>query len=107
MSSSRQGLTSIELCAGAGGQALGLEQAGFEHKALVEIDPVACETLRNNRPNWNVRQMDLAYFASDLQPRAYGKVDLLAAGVPCPPFSVAGEQLGHEDERDLFPLALE
>ena len=45
--------TSIEICAGAGGQAVGLEQAGFEHLALVEIEPVACNTLRLNRPKWN------------------------------------------------------
>jgi DNA (cytosine-5)-methyltransferase 1 len=100
-------LTSIEICAGAGGQALGLEQAGFKHAALVEIDPVACQTLRTNRPTWNVRQMDLQDFAETLTGNEYGAVDLLAGGVPCPPFSVAGAQLGHEDERDLFPTALE
>lgn len=98
---------SIEICAGAGGQALGLEQAGFKHVALVEIDPIACQTLRSNRPNWNIRQMDLLEFAKDLSPDDYGEIDLLAGGVPCPPFSVAGAQLGHEDDRDLFPIALE
>jgi DNA (cytosine-5)-methyltransferase 1 len=91
--------TSIEICAGAGGQALGLEQAGFDHVALVEIEHLACETLRANRPHWNVIEGDVREFsASDT-----GSVDLLAGGVPCPPFSIAGKQLGKHDERDLFP----
>lgn len=97
------GFKSIEICAGAGGQALGLEQAGFEHLALVEIDKAACSTLRLNRPSWNVLEEDIhAFDAVEYD----GKVDLLAGGVPCPPFSVAGKQLGAEDERDLFPEAL-
>ena len=96
------GLTSLEICAGAGGQALGLEQAGFEHTCLVEIEKAACETLRLNRPNWKVLEQDVRnFFARDLQ-----GVDLLAGGVPCPPFSKAGKQLGHTDERDLFPEAI-
>ena len=93
---------SIEICAGAGGQALGLEQAGFRHAALVEIDPDACATLRNNRPAWNVIECDIHSFSA----HPYTDIDLLAGGVPCPPFSAAGKQLGHEDERDLFPEAL-
>ncbi|MDR1569172.1 MAG: DNA cytosine methyltransferase [Oscillospiraceae bacterium] len=95
-------MRSIEICAGAGGQALGLEQAGFQHAALVEIDADACATLRKNRPHWNVINGDIKAFSS----RLYANIDLLAGGVPCPPFSVAGKQLGHEDERDLFPEAL-
>src|SRR4029077_12066002 len=66
-----------------------------------------CQTLQLNRPHWNVRQMDLRNFVQDLTADTYGSIDLVAGGVPCPPFSVAGAQLGHEDERDLFPLALE
>jgi DNA (cytosine-5)-methyltransferase 1 len=93
---------SIEICAGAGGQALGLEQAGFNHIALVEIEQVACETLLLNRPSWNVIQKDLHSFSA----KEYSNIDLLAGGVPCPPFSIAGKQLGHRDERDLFPQAL-
>jgi len=94
---------SLEICAGSGGQALGFEQAGFEHVALVEIEHVACQTLRTNRPHWNVIEGDLRYFrATEFK----GAVDLLAGGVPCPPFSVAGKQLGDLDERDLFPEAL-
>jgi len=98
--------TSVEVCAGAGGQAVGLEAAGFEHLALVEIDPDACETLRRNRPKWNVVQRDLHHFRpwEHLGPVV---VDLLAGGVPCPPFSAAGRQLGRDDERDLFPVVLD
>lgn len=95
-------LTTVEICAGAGGQALGLEQAGFHPLALVEIDPHCCASLRLNRPHWNVLQQDLSTF--DGTP--FGEVDLLAGGLPCPPFSVAGKQLGKEDERNLFPEAL-
>ena len=96
-------LNSIEICAGAGGQALGLEQAGFEHVALVEIEPPACSTLRLNRPGWNIIEGDVHEFSAEPYK---GTVDLLAGGVPCPPFSVAGKQLGSADERDLFPEAL-
>ena len=95
-------MRSIEICAGAGGQALGLEQAGFDHTALVEIDENACMTLRHNRPKWNVIESDVKSFSAV----KYNNIDLLSGGVPCPPFSVAGKQLGHEDERDLFPEAL-
>lgn len=96
-------LTCVEICAGGGGQALGLEQAGFEPLALVEIDGPSCDTLRANRPKWNVIQGDVTKFDA----RQYlGKVDLFAGGVPCPPFSVAGKQLGENDERDLFPTAI-
>jgi DNA (cytosine-5)-methyltransferase 1 len=96
-------LKSIEICAGAGGQALGLEKAGFDHLALVEIEPLACKTLLHNRPDWNVIEGDVKTFTTI---KYKGQVDLFAGGVPCPPFSVAGKQLGHLDERDLFPEAL-
>lgn len=95
-------LTALELCAGAGGQALGIEAAGFEHVALVELSPHACKTLRHNRPEWNVLQEDLNTF--DATP--YAGVDLVCGGLPCPPFSKAGKQLGSDDERNLFPAAI-
>ena len=95
-------LTSLEICAGAGGQAIGLEMAGFEHIAVVEIESNACATLRANRPNWRVIEQDLRSFSA----HEFKGVDLLAGGVPCPPFSIAGKQLGSDDERDLFPTAL-
>ncbi|MDR1315777.1 MAG: DNA cytosine methyltransferase [Spirochaetales bacterium] len=93
---------SIELCAGAGGQALGLEKAGFEHIELLEIDHNACNTLCFNRPQWQVVEGDIR----DYSPKPAVEIDLLAGGVPCPPFSMAGKQLGSKDERDLFPEAL-
>ena len=99
-----QRLTSLELCAGAGGQALGLEQAGFEHVALFENDAHACNTLRLNRPEWRVEEHDL------FQPFDFAQfrgVDLLAGGLPCPPFSAAGKQLGEQDERNLFTRGVE
>lgn len=112
----QQTLTSLEICSGAGGQALGLEKAGFGHAAVVEIDPWAAATLRANRPEWTVvgppegsrkladgQDGDVRVF--DAKPYR-GQIDLFAGGVPCPPFSKAGKQLGHEDERDLFPEAL-
>jgi DNA (cytosine-5)-methyltransferase 1 len=102
-----QDLTSVEVCAGAGGQALGLESAGFEHQACVEIDPQACETLRMNRPAWNVIEGDLRSLVSERALADYAGCTLLAGGVPCPPFSLAGKQLGADDERDLFPAMLE
>lgn len=96
------GLSSIEICAGAGGQALGLEQAGFDHVSLVELDTAACQTLRINRNHWHVTEGDICHYSAE----KWKGVELLAGGVPCPPFSKAGKQLGSEDERDLFPEAI-
>lgn len=90
------------MCAGAGGQAVGLEAAGFEHCSLVELDRHACATLRFNRPSWTVHEQDLNVFDG----RPFRGIDLLAGGLPCPPFSRAGKQLGDEDERNLFPAAI-
>ncbi len=96
----------VEICAGAGGQSLGLEVAGFEHELAIELDPDAVNTLRCNRPHWKVAQGDAA---SPLvwNPGRYEGIDLLAGGVPCPPFTIAGKQLGATDERDLFAWAIE
>jgi len=96
----------VEICAGAGGQSLGLELAGFEHELAVELDPNACATLRANRPHWKVAQGDVASPAI-WSPADYAGIDLLAGGVPCPPFTIAGKQLGAADERDLFAWAIE
>lgn len=93
----------IELFAGAGGLALGLEKAGFETIGLVEFDKSAAETLKYNRPNWNVIHDDIASISSqDLE--AYfnikkGELDLLSGGAPCQSFSYAGKRLGLEDTR--------
>lgn len=94
--------TVFEICAGAGGQAIGLEAAGFDCVAAVELDSHACTTLRTNRPQWNVIEGDVR----QVDGTPYRGVDLLAGGVPCPPFSIAGKQLGSNDERDLFPEAI-
>lgn len=96
-------LTSVEICAGAGGQALGLERAGFHHEAAFELDPHAHATLMANRPTWNPVLADVR----TVQGKQFKGIDLFAGGVPCPPFSVAGRQLGSDDDRDLFPAALE
>jgi DNA (cytosine-5)-methyltransferase 1 len=95
-------LSSLEICAGAGGQALGLENAGFSHVAAIEYDGSAWETLKLNRPEWKPRLADVREVDGTL----YRGIDLFAGGVPCPPFSIAGKQLGESDERDLFPTAL-
>ena len=79
-------MQSIELCAGAGGQALGLEKANFEHEALVEIDGHCCKTLCLNRPKWNVIEDDLRKFKD--RAGDYAGVELVAGGLPCPPFSI-------------------
>lgn len=99
------------MCAGAGGQALGLHNAGFQHSVLVEIDAHACETLRRNNEQLNlgwgeIYAGDLNKFLKDRAAEFAGQIDLVAGGVPCPPFSKAGKQLGRADERDLFPTAL-
>jgi DNA (cytosine-5)-methyltransferase 1 len=99
---SSSSLTSLELCAGAGGQALGYEQAGIEHVALIEVDPHACNTLRLNRPNWRVFEGDLNLFEG----APFKGVDIISGGLPCPPFSIAGKQLGENDERNLFPAMI-
>ena len=116
MTSAERQFTSIEICAGAGGQAVGLHNARFKHLALIEIDENAVATLKRNvggNPQWNgckVIQGDL----TKIDPRKLrlqlglerGDLSLLAGGVPCPPFSVAGKQLGQDDDRDLFPAML-
>jgi len=81
---------------------LGLEAAGFDCIVAVEIDSHCCTTLRLNRPQWDVRQDDMRL----VDGQRWKKVDLFAAGVPCPPFSIAGKQLGVNDDRDMFPDAL-
>lgn len=95
-------LACLEICAGAGGQSLGLHLAGFDHELAVEIEPDACQTLRQNMPTWEIHEGDVREISGE----KYRGIDLLAGGVPCPPFSIAGKQLGEDDERDLFPEAL-
>jgi DNA (cytosine-5)-methyltransferase 1 len=117
----------VEICAGAGGQALGLHKAGFKHRLAVELDKNACETLRVNferlRKESDAESAEPDLFSGDpprfeiaegdvanpkvWDPQQHKGVSLLAGGVPCPPFSIAGKQLGANDERDLFAWAVE
>lgn len=96
-------LKSIELFAGAGGLALGLEKAGFETIGLIEIDHAAANTLKINRPNWNVICDDIAKISCldllDTFKIDKGELDLLSGGAPCQSFSYAGKRLGLEDAR--------
>ncbi len=92
-------LSVLELCSGAGGQALGFEDAGYHHEALVDNNQWACATIRENRPNWDVVEGDI----SGIDAVGWRGVDVVAGGLPCPPFSAAGRQLGEDDERNLFP----
>ena len=102
---SDQEFSVVEVCAGAGGQSLGLHKAGFKHELAVEIDETAAQTLRTN--------LDVPVLVGDVadanlwKVQDYAGVDLFAGGVPCPPFSAAGKQLGTSDERDLFAWAIE
>jgi DNA (cytosine-5)-methyltransferase 1 len=99
---SQRVFSAVELCAGGGGSALGLEQAGFKHIALLDNNHYACATLRLNRPGWNVQEVDIQQFDST----DWRGLDLLTGGLPCPPFSIAGKQLGASDTRNMFPAML-
>ena len=106
-------LTSVELFAGGGGMALGTREAGFRHLALVEWHKPAATILRHNaklHPNlWNeddVHETDVRVWLNET-PLTEGKVDLVAGGPPCQPFSLAGVHAGDDDERNMFPAALD
>lgn len=86
----------VELFAGAGGLAIGMEKAGFETVLLNELDKHACQTLRNNRPQWNIIQGDISQI--DFKPY-YGQIDIVTGGFPCQAFSYAGQKRGFEDAR--------
>lgn len=96
-------LTSVELFSGAGGLALGVANAGFSHRLLLEYNRHACSTLRENRVSFGsdceIHEGDVKAFDF----RGLDGVDLLAAGAPCQPFSIAGKHRAHADERNLFP----
>lgn len=96
-------MKNIELCAGGGGLALGAELAGFEHHALIEVDKYCIETLKHNRPDWNILLEDLTKITEkdlcEFFSLEKGELDLLSGGVPCQSFSYAGKKLGLEDTR--------
>jgi DNA (cytosine-5)-methyltransferase 1 len=108
-------LSVVEICAGAGGQSLGLHLAGFQHELAVEIDDTAARTLRANlsrvadEAGHKPPEIAVGDVADESvwRPKEHKGVSLLAGGVPCPPFSIAGKQLGASDERDLFAWAVE
>ena len=95
--------TSIELFAGAGGLALGLEKSGFEAIGLIEINKYAAKTLKKNRPKWNVINEDIEKISSFNLEEYFnigkGELDLLSGGAPCQSFSYAGKRVGLEDAR--------
>jgi DNA (cytosine-5)-methyltransferase 1 len=104
-------MQSIELYSGAGGLALGISRAGFNHLAVVEIDQDSCATIRENQRRrvdgmhrWPVFNCDVRDFDASSIPEG---IELIAAGVPCQPFSIGGKHKGHADERNLFPETIE
>lgn len=92
----KQAYKVLELFAGAGGLAIGLEMAGLKCEALNEIDRFACATLRKNRPQWNVLEGDIKEFSF---PEFANKIDVVTGGFPCQAFSYAGKKLGMADAR--------
>ena len=98
-----QKFTTIELFAGAGGLALGVEEAGFTTLGAVEVNHDACDTLRENRKKWQVFEGDIANLTSQDLTKIYdiepGELDLLSGGAPCQAFSYAGKRLGFDDTR--------
>lgn len=108
-------LTSIELFAGAGGLAMGVALAGFRSHAVVEWDKWACDTVRQNQErghplvrDWPVVEGDVRNWAREFDASALeGKLDLLAGGPPCQPFSMGGKHKAHQDGRDMFPATVD
>jgi len=104
-------MQSVELYTGAGGLALGISRAGFKHLALVEVDEDSCLTIQENKRrrveevhSWPLFNCDVRQFDFDSLPEG---IELLAAGVPCQPFSIGGKHRGHSDERNLFPETID
>lgn len=103
-------MKSVELFAGAGGLAIGTSQAGFKHEAVVERDRHACATIRENQRRGVAPAIDWPLFEGDVRAFDYStvsrKLDLLAGGPPCQPFSLGGKHRGYQDDRNLFPEAV-
>jgi DNA (cytosine-5)-methyltransferase 1 len=104
-------MQSVELYTGAGGLALGISRAGFEHLALVELDNDSCSTIRENQRrgeeevrHWPIYHCDIREFDFGFVPEG---IELVAAGIPCQPFSIGGKHKGHSDERNLFPQTID
>lgn len=103
-------MKSIELFSGTGGLALGLLQAGFEHEALFEWDKDSCDNLKYNIINGYPGVKDWSVFQTDVRTVSYegytGKIQLVAGGPPCQPFSLGGKHQAYNDKRDMFPEAV-
>ena len=99
-------MNSVEIFAGAGGLAIGLNEAGFNHKAIVEFNKDACRTLRANR----IFDYGAGLFEGDVTNFDYmsisSSIDLVSGGPPCQPFSLGGKAKGHQDSRNMFPEAV-
>ena len=108
-------LSSIELFAGAGGLAMGVSLAGFRSQSVVEWDKWACDTVRQNQQlgyplvrDWPVVEGDVRQWVGDFDTHAWeGKLDLVAGGPPCQPFSMGGKHKAHQDDRDMFPITVD
>lgn len=111
MSQERSGPRSVELFAGGGGLALGLHQVGFEHAALVEWDTRACATLRGNASGrWDAAGIwdgDVREWIENESTQDLSEIDVVAGGPPCQPFSLGGVHAGQNDQRNMFPAALD
>ena len=111
MSEEHPGPRSVELFAGGGGLALGLHEVGFEHAALVEWDTRACATLRRNAASrWSAAGIwdgDVREWLKAASAKGLGEIDVVAGGPPCQPFSLGGLHAGQNDERNMFPAALD
>jgi DNA (cytosine-5)-methyltransferase 1 len=94
-------ISCLELFAGAGGLAKGLELSGIQHKALIEWNKDAYQTLINNYSDKLVHNVDIRSFQFD----QFGHIDMVSGGPPCQPFSMGGKHKGNMDQRDMFPYA--
>ena len=103
-------MNSVELFAGAGGLSLGLEKAGWKSQLLIEYNKHACNTLRKNRDCGFLLAKDWNIFEGDVRRVDYNsidsRIDLVAGGPPCQPFSLGGKHNGRNDSRDMFPEAI-
>lgn len=103
-------MKSIELFSGTGGLALGLQQAGFDHVALFEWDKDSCDNIKHNIASGYKGVKDWSVFHTDVRSVKYdgyaGKIQLVAGGPPCQPFSLGGKHQAYNDKRDMFPEAV-
>lgn len=95
----RNSLKAAEMFAGAGGLALGLEEAGWENVCCLEIVSDACATLKKNKPQWKIIQKDITEFVAEFANYELPEIDLLSGGFPCQSFSFAGKKGGFQDQR--------